>query len=139
MAKPTVCVPVCVCAFQRETIAVQMPQDLSRQPALAGHVQPVAPGPPPVPSPFATLPPTPLALSAGAVSAATAAANLKLRNFVPSRHLWIGCLTNTTKAKIFDIFSSFGEVEDVSFLKVQAPNGVGGVSTTLARAIATMC
>ena len=42
---------------------------------------------------------------------------IKSRNFVPSRHLWIGCLFNTTKSKIHEAFSRFGEIDDVNFLK----------------------
>jgi hypothetical protein len=41
----------------------------------------------------------------------------KLRNLTPSRHLWVGCLSNVTKSRLLEIFSEFGEVEDIHFLK----------------------
>ena len=42
---------------------------------------------------------------------------VKSRNFVPSRHLWIGCLFNTTKLKLHEAFARFGKIEDISFLR----------------------
>lgn len=42
----------------------------------------------------------------------------KARNLNPSRHLWVGSLPNVSKSTLHTIFSEFGEIEDIHFLKV---------------------
>ncbi len=77
--------------------------------------------------------------AAAAAAAAKGSVPMKLRNFVPSRHLWIGCLSNTTKAKITDIFAVFGDIEDVSFLKVRWLAPESNASTRVRCNTARMC
>ena len=40
------------------------------------------------------------------------------RNLNPSRHLWVGGLVNVTRTKLVEIFSEFGEIEDIHVLRV---------------------
>jgi len=39
------------------------------------------------------------------------------RNFVPSRHLWIGCLSHTNTSELKKIFTQFGKIDKISFLR----------------------
>jgi hypothetical protein len=70
------------------------------------------------PHPMSCLP----SMHGGVMGTSSASASgprlVRSRNLNPSRHLWVGYLYNTTKTKIYDAFSGFGEVENVHFLKV---------------------
>lgn len=49
-----------------------------------------------------------------ATAAALAAAG---RNLQPSRHLWVGCLYNTSKKDIEVRFAKFGRIDNINYLK----------------------
>jgi len=61
--------------------------------------------------------------SAGGSSAQGSAGDKKKRwhgrprNYAPSRHLWIGCLYGSSRKHVLQVFSKFGAIEDVNFLK----------------------
>ena len=42
---------------------------------------------------------------------------LRTRNLTPSRHLWIGCLYNSSKVEVLERFRAFGPIDDVNYLK----------------------
>ena len=55
--------------------------------------------------------------SDGKASAAAMAAAAAGRNLQPSRHLWVGCLYNTSKKDIETRFTRFGRIDNINYLK----------------------